>query len=105
MMKIGERFKDKTTGKTYIIRSETDDGTLSLEGENGLGRRLVGKESLKQTCERLEDIKLKQISLSSGEDDSFFSSRINRFLGLIVRKMTSSTTSFSRMVQRMSPRD
>ena len=30
-------------------------------------------------------------------------SRISRFLGLMVRKMISSTTSFSRMVQRMGP--
>jgi hypothetical protein len=57
MMKIGDRFKDKTTGKIYIIRFETDNGTLLLEGENGLGRRLIGKESLKLTCEKLEDIK------------------------------------------------
>jgi len=57
MMKIGDRFKDKTTGKIYIVRSETDNGTLFLEGENGLGRRLIGEESLKRTCEKLEDIK------------------------------------------------
>jgi len=57
IVKIGDRFKDKTTGKIYIIRSETDNGTLFLEGENGLGRRLIGKESLKRTCEKLEDIK------------------------------------------------
>ena len=57
IMKIGDRFKDKTTGKIYIVRSETDNGTLFLEGENGLGRRLIGKESLKRTCEKLEDIK------------------------------------------------
>lgn len=57
MMKIGDRFKDKTTGKVYIIRSETGNGTLFLEGENGLGRRLIGKESLKRTSEKLEDIK------------------------------------------------
>ena len=57
VLKIGDRFKDKKTGKIYIIRSETDDGTLFLEGENGLGRRLIGKESLKRTCEKLEDIK------------------------------------------------
>jgi hypothetical protein len=56
MMKIGDRFKDKTTGKIYIIRSETDNGTLFLEGENSLGRRLIGKKSLKRTCEKLEDI-------------------------------------------------
>ena len=56
MMKIGDRFKDKTTGKIYIIiRMEIDNGTLFLEGENGLGRRLTGKASLKQTCEKLED--------------------------------------------------
>jgi hypothetical protein len=57
MMKTGDRFKDNTTGKIYIIRSETDSGTLFLEEENGLGRRLIGKESLRRTCEKLEDIK------------------------------------------------
>ena len=55
MMKIGDRFKDKTTGKIYIIRMETDNNTLFLEGENGLVRRLTGKASLKRTCEKLED--------------------------------------------------
>ena len=55
MMKIGDRFKDKTTAKIYIIRMETDNNTLFLEGENGLGRRLTGKASLKRTCEKLED--------------------------------------------------
>jgi len=49
-MKIGDRFKDKTTGKLYILRMEIDNGTLYLEGENGLGRRLTGKQSLKLTC-------------------------------------------------------
>jgi len=56
MIKIGDRFKDKTTGKIYIITMETDNDTLCLEGENGLGRRLTGKESLKRTCEKLEGI-------------------------------------------------
>ena len=56
MMKIGDRFKDKITGKIYIVRMEMDDNTLRLEGENGLGRRLTGKESLKRTCEKLEDL-------------------------------------------------
>ena len=56
MMKLGDRFKDKTTGKIYIIRSEIDNDTLCLEGENGLGRRLTGRQSLKRTCEKLEDI-------------------------------------------------
>ena len=57
MLKIGDRFKDKTTGKIYIIKMEIDNATLVLEGENGLGRRLTGKESLGRTCEKLEDIK------------------------------------------------
>ncbi len=56
MMKIGDRFKDKITGKIYIIRMQSDNDTIFLEGENGLGRRLIGKESLKRTCEKLEDI-------------------------------------------------
>ena len=57
VLKIGDRFRDNTTGKIYIIRMEIDNGTLFLEGENGLGRRLTGKESLRRTCEKLEDIK------------------------------------------------
>jgi len=56
MMKIGDRFKDKTTGKIYILRMEIDKDTLFLEGENGLGRKLTGKASLKRTCEKLESI-------------------------------------------------
>ena len=55
-MKIGDRFKDKTTGKIYVIKMEIDNGTLFLEGENGLGRRLTGRASLKRTCEKLEDM-------------------------------------------------
>jgi len=57
VLKIGDRFKDKTTGKIYIIRMEIGNNTLFLEGENGLGRRLTGKGSLRRTCEKLEDIK------------------------------------------------
>jgi hypothetical protein len=57
MMKIGDRFKDKTTGKIYIIRMEIGNDTLCLEGENGLGRRLTGKASLKQTCQKLDDVR------------------------------------------------
>jgi len=56
LLRIGDKFKDKTTGKIYIIKMEIDNGTLLLEGENGLGRRLTGKESLKRTCEKLEGI-------------------------------------------------
>ena len=56
MLKIGDRFKDKTTGKIYVIKTEIDNGTLFLEGENGLGRRLTGEGSLRRTCEKLEDI-------------------------------------------------
>ena len=55
MMKIGDRVRDKATGKIYIIKMEMDNDTLCLEGENGLGRRLTGKSSLKQTCDKLED--------------------------------------------------
>jgi hypothetical protein len=56
MMKIVDRLKDKTTGKIYIIRMQIDNDTLCLEGENGLGRRLTGKASLRLTCEKLEGI-------------------------------------------------
>ena len=55
-MKIGDRVKDKTTGKVYVIRTRIDDDSLLLEGENGLGRRLTSDQSLKATCEKLEEI-------------------------------------------------
>ena len=55
--KIGDRFKDKTTGNIFILRMVVDNDRIVLEGENGLGRRLTGKGSLKQTCEKLEDAK------------------------------------------------
>jgi hypothetical protein len=56
VLRIGDRVKDKATGKIYIIKMEIGNGTLFLEGENGLGRRLTSQKSLKQTCEKLEDI-------------------------------------------------
>ena len=34
-----------------------DKNEVLLVGENGLGRRLTGVNSLNQTCEKLEDIK------------------------------------------------
>ena len=57
MLKIGDRFKDKKTGKIYLIKKEMGDGTLFLEGENGFGRKLTDKNNLIRTCEKLEDIK------------------------------------------------
>jgi len=57
VLKIGDRFKDKKTGKIYLIKKEMGDGTLFLEGENGFGRKLTDKNNLIRTCEKLEDIK------------------------------------------------
>ena len=34
-MKIGDRVKDKTTGKSYIIRMEIGNDTLCLESPEG----------------------------------------------------------------------
>jgi hypothetical protein len=52
--KIGDRLKDKSTGKIFVVRM-MDKNEVLLEGENGLGRKLTGVDSLKQTCEKLED--------------------------------------------------
>ncbi len=54
-MKIGDRFKDKATGKIFVITMLVGEDTVVLEGENRLGRRLIGQESLKRSCEQLED--------------------------------------------------
>ena len=72
VLKIGDRFKDKTTGKIYIIKTEIDNGTLFLQGENGLGRRLTGKGSLRRNLREVgrHNI-LKDIDFSPGEDDGF----------------------------------
>jgi hypothetical protein len=53
-LKIGDRFKDKETGKIFVVKV-VDKNEVLLVGETGLGRRLTGVDSLKQTCEKLED--------------------------------------------------
>lgn len=55
-LKTGDRFKDKETGKIFVVKV-VDKNEVLLVGENGLGRRLTGVNSLNQTCEKLEDIK------------------------------------------------
>jgi len=54
-LKTGDRFKDKETGKIFVVKV-VDKNEVLLVGENGLGRRLTGVNSLNQTCEKLEDI-------------------------------------------------
>ena len=53
-LKIGDKFKDRDTGKIFVVTA-VDKNEVLLVGENGLGRRLTGVDSLKQTCEKLED--------------------------------------------------
>jgi len=54
ILKIGGRFKDRETGKIFVVKV-VDKNEVLLVGENGLGRRLTGVDNLKQTCEKLED--------------------------------------------------
>ena len=54
-LKIGDRFKDKQTGKVYILKWMLNKHTVLLEGENGMGRRITDEENLRRTCEKLED--------------------------------------------------
>jgi hypothetical protein len=54
ILKIGDRFKDRETGKIFVVKV-VDKNEVLLVGENGLGRRLTGVDNLKQTCEKLED--------------------------------------------------
>ena len=54
-LKTGDRFKDKETGKIFVVKV-VDKNEVLLVGENGLGRRVTGVNSLNQTCEKLEDI-------------------------------------------------
>ena len=54
ILKIGDRFKDRETGKIFVVKV-ADKNEVLLVGENGLGRRMTGIDNLKQTCEKLED--------------------------------------------------
>jgi len=54
-LKIGDRFKDKQTGKVYILKWMLNKHTVLLEGENGMGRRITDEGNLRRTCERLEE--------------------------------------------------
>jgi len=53
--KIGDMFKDKQTGKIYILKMAIDRYTILLEGENGMGRRITDDGNLRRTCDKLED--------------------------------------------------
>jgi hypothetical protein len=53
-LKIGDRFKDKQTGKIYVLKMTIDRYTVLLEGENGMGRRITDEENLRRTCDNLE---------------------------------------------------
>jgi hypothetical protein len=52
-LKIGDRFKDKETGKIYVLRMVIDRYMVLLEGENGMGRRITDEGNLRRTCEKL----------------------------------------------------
>ena len=54
MVKEGERFRDKKTGKVYIVKT-VYRGEILLQGENGLGRRFASLKNLEVTCDKLED--------------------------------------------------
>jgi hypothetical protein len=54
-LKIGDRFKDKQTGKIYILKWMLNRYTVLLEGENGMGRRITDEGNLQRTCEKLEE--------------------------------------------------
>ncbi len=50
----GERFKDKVTGKVYIVRA-MHQGEVLLQGEDGRGRRFTDLKNLYITCDKLEE--------------------------------------------------
>jgi len=56
-LKIGDRFKDKQTGKIYVIKWMLNRYTVLLEGDNGKGRKITDEGNLQRTCEKLEEKK------------------------------------------------
>ena len=53
-VKEGERFRDKVTGKVYIVKT-VFRGEVLLQGEDGRGRRFTDLRNLEVTCNRLAD--------------------------------------------------
>jgi hypothetical protein len=54
MVKEGERYRDKETGKIFTVKA-VEKSEVLLVGENGRGRRLTSVRSLMQACEKLEE--------------------------------------------------
>jgi len=52
MVKEGEKFRDKETGKIYVVRW-VDKGDVILFGADGTGKKLTSESSLNVTCEKL----------------------------------------------------
>jgi hypothetical protein len=53
-LRIGDRFKDKTTQKIYVVTLVIGRYSVLLEGENGMGRRITDEGNLQRTCEKQE---------------------------------------------------
>ena len=54
-LNIGDRFKDKESGKIYVVATIFDSHSVLLMGENGMGRRITDEGTLRRTCEKLEE--------------------------------------------------
>ena len=52
--KEGERFRDKVTGKVYVVKT-VFGGEVLLQGEDGRGRRFTDVKNLEATCDKFED--------------------------------------------------
>jgi len=53
-VKEGEKFRDKVTGKVYIVKTVLG-GEVLLQGEDGRGRRFTDAKNLEATCDKFED--------------------------------------------------
>ncbi len=53
-VKEGDRFRDKTTRKVYVVKT-VFTGQVLLQGEDGRGRRFTSLKNLEATCDKLED--------------------------------------------------
>ena len=54
VVKEGDRFRDKKTGKVFIVRN-VYAGEVLLQGEDGRGRRIASLKNLEVTCDALEE--------------------------------------------------
>jgi len=52
---VGEKFRDRTTGRIYTMTKMMKENMVMLESDNGTSRVVISLQGLKISYERLEE--------------------------------------------------